>query len=163
MFTRRFRFFSLNFWCMRWLQTGSEGGSGDFPSSTLALQITHEIARWPTLRDEFPLAAERGCLGNTRSFSSNVFKAFPSPRPSPGSFLAGRGRRRSAACSPCLCRLSCGLLCNFLVSPKVPCPTPHHPHAQQGVGDGVRGDRVTEPVLPTDQSLVSKTAQNAGE
>jgi hypothetical protein len=44
--------------------------------------------------------------GNTRSFSGNVFKAFPSPR----SFLAGRGRLRSAVCSPCLCRLSCGLL-----------------------------------------------------
>src|SRR6266571_1582730 len=44
---------------------------------------THEIARWPTLRDEFPLPAERGegqgegCLENTRSFSGNVFKAFP--------------------------------------------------------------------------------------
>ena len=48
---------------------------------------------------------------NTRSFSGSVFKAFPSPRPSPRSFLTGRGRRGSAACSPCLCRVSCGLLC----------------------------------------------------
>src|SRR6266849_392427 len=84
----------------------------------------HEIARWPTLRDEFPLPAERGegqgegCQGNTRSFSGNVFKAFPSPRPSPRSFLAGRGRRRIAACSPCLCRLSCGLLCKPRDNPK---------------------------------------------
>src|SRR2546427_9138959 len=86
---------------------------------------THQIARWPTLRDEFPLPAERGegqgegCLGNTKSFSGNVFKAFPSPRPSPRSFLAGRGRRRSAACSPCLCRLSCGLLYMLLNRPEV--------------------------------------------
>src|SRR6266568_6750802 len=85
---------------------------------------THEIARWPTLRDEFPLPAERGegqgegCLGNTRSFSGNVFKAFSSPRPSPRSLLAGRGRRRSAARSPCLCRLSCGLLCSFARLPR---------------------------------------------
>src|SRR6266446_8105378 len=159
-----------------------------------SVEITHEIARWPTLRDEFPLPAGQGegesglqwsgtwrfawrgalfsfaqnsrghrqfasarvCgaflpphpsplpeerenrtlrfrqsgaprlvaarhavlphpagkgeggLGNTGSFSSNVFKAFPSPQPSPRSFLTGRGRRGSAACAPCLCRLSCG-------------------------------------------------------
>src|SRR5712692_10224447 len=83
----------------------------------VAPTLTHEIARWPTLREEFPLPAERGegkgegCHGNARSFSGDVFKAFPSPRPSPRSFLAGRGRRRSAACPPCLCRLCCGLLC----------------------------------------------------
>src|SRR5712692_1361171 len=89
----------------------------------VAPTLTHEIARWPTLRDEFPLPAERGegqgegCLGNTRSFSGNVFKAFPSPRPSPRSFLAGRGRRRSAACSPCLWRLSYGILCKLRLDP----------------------------------------------
>jgi hypothetical protein len=55
------------------------------------------------------LAGEaEGGLGNTGSFSSNVFKAFPSPRPAPPSFLAGRGRSESAFCSPRLCRLSCG-------------------------------------------------------
>jgi hypothetical protein len=53
-----------------------------------------------------------GCLGNTRSFPSNGFKALPSPRPSPRSFLPGRGRRGSAACSPRLCRLSRGRPCN---------------------------------------------------
>src|SRR5713101_964980 len=37
-----------------------------------------------------------GYLGNMRSFSSNVFKAFPSPRPSPHSSVVGTGRRRSA-------------------------------------------------------------------
>src|SRR6266702_3218465 len=83
-------------------------------------RLGHAIARWPALREEFPLPAERGegqgegCLGNTRSFSSNVFQAFPSPRPSPRSFLAGRGRRGSAVCSPCLCRLSCGSPCNHV-------------------------------------------------
>ncbi len=47
------------------------------------------------------LRGESGRAGrNTRSFSGNVFRAFPSPRPSPRSFLAGRGRSRSAACSP---------------------------------------------------------------
>ena len=70
-----------------------------FPKCWLRLRPTHEIARWPIVRDEFPLPAERGegqgegCLGDTRSLSGNVFKAFPSPRPSPRSFLAGRGRR----------------------------------------------------------------------
>src|SRR5258708_2011190 len=76
---------------------------------------THAIARWPALRDEFPLPAERGegkgegCQANTRSFSANLFNLFPSPHPSPRSFLAGRGRRGSAACSPSLYRLCCGL------------------------------------------------------
>src|SRR6266852_6145160 len=79
--------------------------------------LADEIARWPTLRDQFPLPAERGegqgegCLGSTISFSGNVFKAFPSPRPSPRSFLAGRGRSRRVSCSPCLCRLSRGFVC----------------------------------------------------
>ncbi len=59
----------------------------------------------------FPEREVEGCLANTGSFSGNVFKVFPSPRPSPRSFLAGRGRRRRVSCSPCLCRLSCGLLC----------------------------------------------------
>src|SRR5438445_12658451 len=42
--------------------------------------VTHEIARWPTRREEFPPPAERsagwgeGGLGSSRSFSSNVFK-----------------------------------------------------------------------------------------
>src|SRR6266702_7499891 len=46
-------------------------------------RLGHAIARWPALREEFPLPAERGegqgegCLENTRSFSGNVFKAFP--------------------------------------------------------------------------------------
>ncbi len=46
---------------------------------------------------------------NTRSFSSNVFKAFPSPRPSP---LVPRGEREKTKRRflPCLCRLSCRLL-----------------------------------------------------
>src|SRR6266702_5658183 len=82
-------------------------------------RLGHAIARWPALREEFPLPAERGegqgegCLGNTRTVSTNVFKAFPSPRPSPRSFLTGRGRRGSAVCSPWFCLLSCGLPSTF--------------------------------------------------
>src|SRR5258708_40140517 len=57
----------------------------------------------------FPLPAGQGegCVGNTRTFSSNVFKAFPSPRPSP---LVHRGEKTMRGLLPCLCRLSCGLL-----------------------------------------------------
>src|SRR5438309_7314846 len=59
--------------------------------------VTHEIARWPTRREEFPLPAERGegqgegCLGSSRSFSSNVFKAFSPPPPPPPPLPPGRG------------------------------------------------------------------------
>src|SRR5258708_31350897 len=98
---------------------GRESQNQRLPMRKPRKNLKHEIARWPTLRDEFPLPAERGegqgegCLRNTRSFPCNAFKAFPSPRPSPRSFLAWRGRRRSAACSPCLYRLSCALLCKL--------------------------------------------------
>ena len=44
-------------------------------------------------------ARERGAVGKLRSFTVNVFMAFPSPRPSPHSFVVGRGRRRHATCS----------------------------------------------------------------
>src|SRR5713226_3226391 len=57
--------------------------------------------------------SERGAWEIRDRFQATFSKLSP-PRPSPRSFLAGRGRRRSAACSPCLCRLSSGLLCNDL-------------------------------------------------
>src|SRR2546427_3339469 len=69
--------------------SGRESRNQRFRMRKSRKHLSHVIARWPTLRDEFPLPAERGegqgegCLRNTRSFSGNVFKAFPSPRPSP--------------------------------------------------------------------------------
>ncbi len=63
------------------------------------------VPRLVAARDAvFPAGEREGGLGNPRTLSSIVFKAVPSPH----SFLAGRGRRGSAVCSPWLFRPFCG-------------------------------------------------------
>jgi hypothetical protein len=46
-------------------------------------------------------------------------------------------------------------------SPKIPRALPHHPGAQQKIRDGVRRHRVTEAVLPQDQPMIRKPAQDS--
>ncbi len=70
-------------------------------------RIMNEDRLLPPHPCPLPAGQGEGCVGNTRTFSSNVFKAFPSPRPSP---LVHRGEKTMRGLLPCLCRLSCGLL-----------------------------------------------------
>jgi len=77
--------------------------------------LTHEIARWPSLRDEFPLPAERERVRERGARYDIVFRqcfqGFPlSPALSP---LVPRGEREKTKhrLLPCRCRLSCALVC----------------------------------------------------
>ena len=49
------------------------------------------------------------------------------------------------------------------VSEKFPVTLPHDPDAEQKIGDGMGGHRVTQPVFADDQPLVGEAAEDAGE
>src|SRR6266496_996425 len=68
----------------------------------MATGITEETVGWVTRRREYPLPAQRGerqgegCLEPVEVVFVQRLQGVPSPRPSPHSFVAGRGRRHSA-------------------------------------------------------------------